>query len=112
MNFYNYLVGVVEDLKKTWEESRPYVEPEVEKEVELTAEAKKLRKDVIDFYDRQIAGAITKDDLKEATRKMDLSWTIPNAAWNKMAMGGSHAHMNTLWFIAFWNGDLDQLLMD
>lgn len=112
MNFYNYLVGVVEDLKRTWEESRAVVEPEVKKEVELTYGGHKLRKGVIDFYNKKITSAITKDDLKNYQHKLDLTYTIPNAAWNKMSLEGSGAYTNVLWFIAFWDGDLDNLLID
>lgn len=111
MNFYNYLVGVVEDMKKTWEESRAVVEPEVNEEVELTYDGHKLRNDVIKFYDKKISSAITKDDLRSYTKRLELTYTIPNAAWNKMSLEGRGAYINTLWFISFWDGDVDSLII-
>lgn len=111
MNFYNYLVNVVEDMKKSWEESRAVVEPEVNTDVKLTYDAGQLKKDVIKFYDKKISSAITKDDLISYTKRLEMTCSIPNAAWNKMALEGSSAYINTLWFIAFWNGDVDSLII-
>lgn len=115
MNFYNYLVGVVEDLKKTWEESRPYVEPEVEKEVELTAEAKKLRKDVIDFYTKKLETSIKKRNADNYKKRLELTDKVPPATWNKMAGSGisvsTRALTDAVWFISFWDGNVDDLVI-
>jgi hypothetical protein len=115
MNFYNYLVGVVEDLKKTWEESRPYVEPEVEKEVELTYNGNKLKKDVIEFYTEKLETSITKTDVDNYKKRLELTDKVPPAAWNKMAGSGisvsTRALTDAVWFISFWNGNVDDLVI-
>ncbi|AEC53093.1 hypothetical protein SCRM01_147c [Synechococcus phage S-CRM01] len=108
----NYFVKVLESLKRTWVESRAPIESNIKPEIELTYEGEKLKKEVLDFYNGQLVSVITKQELNILHEKLHKANSIPNSAWNRMALAGKHAYMNTLWFIPFWNGDLNELLVD
>lgn len=84
-----------------------YVEPPVVGD-ELTTKGKDLKDYVHNFYERKLQSSITKSDIKNYTDKIERVKTLPNSAWNKLALGN---RIDALWFISFWNGDVDDLVI-
>lgn len=107
--FKRLVRGLKEGFKENFT-SVTYAPPKKE-EVELTKEAKELQKYVMNFYVKKLESSITKEDVKNYERKISLTTKVPTEAWNKMALSGRSAYMDTLWFISFWNGDVDDLVI-
>lgn len=112
MNFYEYLVSVVDEFKKNWEETHSVQPEKVDPDgIKLTRDGRELKSYIASFIERQLKISLLSSDIKFYTEQLEKVNLLPNSAWNKMAKDNSHDVVNVIYFLSKWNGNVDDLVI-
>ena len=112
MNFYEYLVSVVNEFKKGWEEVHSVPPEKVDPDgVKLTRDGRELKSYITSFIERQLKISLLSSDIKFYTGQLERANLLPNSAWNKMAKDNDRDVVNVIYFLSKWNGKVDELVI-